>query len=884
VATQRRPEIRGRSRSLPGRSRELFSRLKRYQKGLILAALLLAIVGAGVFVYAYVKFSREIDARLGGTIFDNTSTVFASPTPIREGDPVSAADVAAHLRKALYSEGEPADKGSSTYGTYRLRGNRLEIRPGPDSYFHGGPVEQGPVAIEFSGKRVASIAALDNPATTPDRILLEPEAITTLFDQSRTKRRLVQYGDLPPDLINAILAAEDHRFFSHHGVSLWRMLGAAVADIRADDRAQGGSTLTMQLARNFFLTRRRTFRRKAEEVFLALLLEQRLSKQEIFELYANQVYLGQRGSFSINGLGEAADVYFGKDVKSLTLPEDALLAGIIRGPNLYSPYRASERATERRDYVLHRMEEDGFITPAQATAATQTPLHVVARNLEGSQAPYFVDMLKDQLLAQFSEHDLVSQRYRIYTTLDLDAQRAASEGVRDGMAEVDRLVHARKRRKDAPPEDPDQPQVALLALDPQTGEVRAMVGGRNYADSQLNHVLARRQPGSSFKPFVYAAALSTAVNGGQPVITPATILQDEPTTFEYEEKTYEPRNYREEYHGAVTMREALMLSLNSATVSLGQMVGYDKVRDLAVAAGINRELLATPALALGAYVATPLEIAGAYTIFANDGQYVAPRLILEVRDTSGRVLLRTPEERHQVLDPRVSYLMVNLMESVINNGTAYGVRSRGFSLPAAGKTGSSHDAWFAGFTSNLLAVVWVGYDDDRNVRLTGAQLALPVWTDFMKAAAGEPQYRDAQDFAMPPGIVTATVDLHTNPGATGDSVVTRTEYFIEGTEPQPASGGVAGVLSKIFHLGKSQDPPAAVAPPAAAPRGLGPTALTRNAKPAAQTEVAGGDTSATAADSGTDPKPRAKKGVFRKFLSIFKGGDRKKQAAESSQQ
>ena len=873
--------MRGRLRSLPGRSLGLFHRLKLYQQGLILAALLLMIVGVGVFTYAYVKLSREIDARLGGTIFNNASTVFASPTPIRDGDALSAVDVVAHLRKALYSEGEPGGEGSSTFGTYRLERNRLEICPGPDSYFHGGPVEQGPVVIAFSSNHVTSITPRDNPATRLDRALLEPEAITTLFDQSRTKQRLVRYADLPPDLVNAVLAAEDHRFFSHHGVSLWRMFGAAVADIRADDRAQGGSTLTMQLARNFFLTRRRTFRRKAEEVFLALLLEQRLSKQEIFELYANQIYLGQRGSFSINGLGEAADVYFGKDVKSLTLPEDALLAGIIRGPNLYSPYRASERAMERRDYVLHRMEEDGFITPAQAAAATQTPLHVVERNLEGSQAPYFVDMLKDQLLAQFSEHDLISQRYRIYTTLDLDAQRAASDGVRDGMAEVDRLVHGHKRAqrgKDAPPEDPNQPQVALLALDPHTGEVRAMVGGRNYADSQLNHVLARRQPGSSFKPFVYAAALNTAVNGSQPVITPATILQDEPTTFEFEDQTYEPRNYKEEYHGAVTMREALMLSLNAATVSLAQMVGYDKVRDLAVAAGINRELQATPAIALGAYVATPLEIAGAYTIFANDGQYVAPRLILEVRDASGRVLLRTPEERRQVLDPRVSYLMVNLMESVINNGTAYGVRSRGFSLPAAGKTGSSHDAWFAGFTSNLLAVVWVGYDDDRDVRLTGAQLALPVWTDFMKAATDQPQYHEAQDFEMPPGIVTATVDLHTNPGTMGDSVVTRTEYFIEGTEPQPASGGVAGIISKIFHLGRSPDAPAAAtAPRAVAPKAPYPAPPARNVKPAAPAGTPGVDNNVTAADSESVPKPRAKKGVFRKFLSIFKGGDRKKQ-------
>ena len=893
MAPQRRLETRNLSRSPRTRAPALFSRLTTLEQAVILGALLLVIVGMGLYTYAYTRFSGEIDARLSGEIFNNASTVFAGPTPIRVGDEVSAATLASHLRKALYAEGA----GSSTFGTYRLEGNRIEISPGPDSYFQGGPLEEGPVAIEFNGGRVASITALDHPERTLDRYLLEPEAVTTLFDQSRTKRRLVHYQDLPPDLVNAVLAAEDHRFFAHHGVSLWRILGAAAADIRADDRAQGGSTLTMQLARNFFLTHRRTFRRKVEEIFLALMLEQRLNKQQIFELYANQIYLGQRGSFSINGLGEAADAYFNKDVQSLTLAEDALLAGIIRGPNLYSPYKYPARAEERRDYVLRRMEEDGFLTPQQREAALKSPLRVAPQNLEGSQAPYFVDMLRDQLLSQFSEHDLLSQSYRIYTTLDLGAQRAASDGVRDGLVEVDRLVHGRKPRKGAPPEDPNQPQVALIALDPQTGEVRALVGGRNYAVSQLNHVLAKRQPGSSFKPFVYAAALSTAVEGPSPppnplggiapppggldqpanalplVITPATILQDEPTTFEYEGKTYEPRNYKEEYHGAVTLREALMYSLNAATVSLAQKVGYDKVKDLAMAAGINGDLLATPAIALGAYVATPLEIAGAYTIFANDGQYVAPKLILEVRDATGRVLWRSPEKRRQVLDPRVAYLMVNLLESVINNGTGAGVRSRGFTLPAAGKTGSSHDAWFAGFTSNLLAVVWVGYDDDRDVRLSGAAAALPIWAEFMKDAAKALPYHDAEDFTMPPGIVTATIDLHTNAGVPGDSVETRTEYFIQGTEPQQGpSGGVAGVISKVFHFSKSPPEPSAVAPlsPTSAPSGA---RLASTDPPPAERQ--GGD---VAEPNPEKPQQRpAKKGVFRKLVSIFKGGGHSKQ-------
>ncbi|PYU99146.1 MAG: penicillin-binding protein 1A, partial [Acidobacteria bacterium] len=578
----------------------------------------------------------------------------------------------------------------------------MEIRPGPASFFEGGPIREGPAVLEFHEGKLASISSLEDGSSL-EGYWLEPEVITTLFDQSRAKRRLVRYDDLPQDCVDAVLAAEDHRFFSHHGVSLYRILGAAVADIRADERAQGGSTLTMQLARTFFLSRRKTLSRKVEEVLLALLMEQRLSKRQIFELYANQAYLGQRGSFSVYGFGEAADAYFNKDVKSLTLPEAALLAALIRGPNLYSPYKNPKRAIDRRNWVLHRMSEDGLVSAADAERASKAPLQLAQQNLEGSQAPFFVDMVKDQLLAQFPERDLVSQSFRIYTTLDLDLQRAASDAVRAGMVEVDRELAKKKRPKGAPPPEPNQPQVALVTLDPHTGELKALVGGRDYGVSQLDHVLARRPPGSSFKPFVYAAALNSGVNGSQPVITPATILMDEPTTFTYEGGTYDPGNYKQEYHGAVTVREALNQSLNVATVRLAEMVGYDRIRKLAIDAGMNKDLLATPALALGAYVATPLEIAGAYTVFANDGQYVGPKFILAVNDVSGRNLLETSQTRRQVLDSRVNYLMVNLMESVINNGTAAGVRSRGFTLPAAGKTGTSHDGWFAGFTSNLLA-------------------------------------------------------------------------------------------------------------------------------------------------------------------------------------
>src|SRR5437870_2276891 len=579
--------------------------MPRWQRAFLLAGFLVVLAGATVFVYLYLHFSRLIDERMGGEVFNHASMVSSAPTPVSVEQPWTSEGVASRLRKALYSEGE----GAAGFGSYRVRGDRLEIRPGPASFFAGGPIREGPAVLEFHEGNLASISSLEGGSL--ESYWLEPEVITTLFDQSRSKRRLVKYDDLPQNCVDAVLAAEDHLFFSHHGVSLYRILGAAVADIRADERAQGGSTLTMQLARTFFLSRRKTLSRKVEEVLLALLMEQRLSKRQIFELYANQAYLGQRGSFSVYGFGEAADAYFNKDVKSLTLPEAALLAALIRGPNLYSPFKNPKRAIERRNWVLHRMSEDGLVSAADAERASKAPLQLAQQNLEGSQAPFFVDMVKDQLLAQFPERDLVSQSFRIYTTLDLDLQRAASDAVRAGMTEVDRELAKKKRPKGAPPPEPNQPQVALVALDPHTGELKALVGGRDYGVSQLDHVLARRPPGSSFNPFGYAAALHSGVDGSPPVITPATILMDEPTTFTYEGGTYDPGNYKQEYHGAVTVREALNQSLNVATVRLAEMVGYDRIRKLAIDAGMNKDLLATPALALGAYVATPLELAGA---------------------------------------------------------------------------------------------------------------------------------------------------------------------------------------------------------------------------------------------------------------------------------
>ncbi len=830
----------------------------RRQNLLITAGIFCFIITASVFTHFYVRFSSEIDARLSGQIFNRASVVFSAPTLITVGEDLTREEVAQRLRRALYAEG---DSGSRV-GTYTLEGDAIKIRPGAQSYFAAEPVKEGAATVGFKDGRVTYINSGEDEGAV-DHYFLEPEPITTLFDQSRTKRRLVRYQDLPPVLINAVLAAEDRRFNSHHGVNFYRIFDAAFKDVRSDERLQGGSTLTMQLARNFFLTPERTVRRKLAEMFLAMVLEQRLSKEQIFELYANEVYLGQRGSFSIDGFAAASAAYFNKDVKNLNMAEAALLAGLIRGPNLYSPYRHPQAALRVRNYVLREMTNDGFASAADAAEATAQPLGIAPQNIDATQAPYFVDMVKDQLLAQFSEHDLISQSYRVYTTLDPDLQAAASGAVRSGMEEVDREL-SRRHTKDTTPRDPNQPQVALVVLDPHTGEVRALVGGRDYAVSQLNHAMASRQPGSSFKPFVYAAALSSAVDGSQPQVTPATILTDEPTTFEYDDKVYEPRNYKEEYHGPVTLREALAYSLNCATVSLAQLIGYDKVRELAVAAGINDNLEATPALALGSYDATPMEIASAYTIFSNAGEYVSPRMISAVRDEFGtRNLLEPKETRRQVLDPRVAYQMISLMGSVLDHGTGAGVRSRGFTKPAAGKTGTSHDGWFAGFTTNLLAVVWVGYDDNRDIGLSGAASALPVWTDFMKTATALPDYQDVQDFTQPPGLVVASIQLPTLPGEPVPLAASSEELFIEGTEPH----GTVAVLnagksffSRILHLGEpaAQNVKSGAQPPAAAPL------VRSNPLPV---ESADSEPAAQQAQPGAGKK---KPNVVKRFFSIFK--------------
>ncbi len=743
--------------------------------GLLLCAAFLLAVGLTTTAYYYLRFSALINERLAGNIYQSTSQVFSVPRRIFAGENLSPSDLVNELRSSGYTES--AD--SRALGRYSVRGSTVEIHPSGQSYFRG----RNGLTVEFTGHRISRLRLTDS-GKQPVFAEIEPGLITNLFDVEREKRRPVHYQDLPKVLVKAVLSAEDKRFFDHPGLDMVRVLGAAWVDLRRGEKAQGASTITMQVARTFFFDSSRQWSRKIKETAMALMLEHRFSKEQIFELYANQVYLGNRGSFAIRGFGEAAASYLGKDVRELNLAESAFLAGIIRAPNRYSSAEQKpERAAEARDRVLDEMLKNKYISTAEFRGAHESPLHLVSPAVGGTVAAYFIDMVKDGLLERFPENDLTLQSYRIYTTLDLSLQQAAVNAVEWGMKNVDALLARRNARLRKRGEEVPLPQVALVALDPHTGEVRALVGGRDYAASQLNHALAKRQPGSIFKVFVYGAAFETGLNPGDLVLTPATTVTDEPTTFFFDGKEYSPNNYGEEFYGLVSLREALTFSLNVATVRVAEMVGYDKIVDLARRAGLNEDLQATPAVALGAYDATPMEMSEGYTVFANNGVRSIPQLFHSVIGPDGALVEESVPEHRAVLDPRVTYLVTNILEDVLDRGTAAGVRARGFSAPAAGKTGTSHDGWFAGYTSNLLCLVWVGYDDNRELRLSGAASAAPIWTEFMKKAVTLPGYRETQPFEPPDGVVSVTIDPKSGLLARPSCPDRREEVFVAGTEP-----------------------------------------------------------------------------------------------------
>jgi penicillin-binding protein 1B len=752
----------------------LFARflLSRWGKVFVIACILGLATAVGVFSYYYVKYGRMIEDKLAAGPFASTSLLYAAPRPVMVGDEGRLDEIATYLRRCGYTE-----SNSSRAGWYHMRPDAIEINPGPDAFDSEG------ATIKVDKGKVSQIISLRDH-TERTRFMLEPELMTNLFDRARVKRRVVKYDQIPQVMVNALLSAEDKHFFQHRGFDPTGIVRAVYVDVKQRRGGQGASTITQQLARTLWLGPERSWSRKIPETFITLYLENKLSKQEIFEFYANSIYLGNVGSFGINGFGEGSQAYFGKDLKMINLPEAATLAGLINSPRRRNPFYYPEEAKKRRNVVLNLMRENGQISQRDLERALEAPLGVTREAAESTDAPFFVDLVNQTLQDRFQDRDFQTNSYRVYTTLDMNLQHDAVAAVKEGIKETDDQWKRRNKKYGTNEENP-LAQVALICLDAETGELKALVGGRNYGVSQLDHALRQRQPGSSFKPFVYAAAFTKALQGGPDALTPASTVVDEATTFYFEDQPpYEPNNHGGKFNGIVTLRYALAHSLNIPAVKVAEATGYDNVAKTARAVGLNINIKPTPSIALGAYEVTPLEIAGAYTVFANNGDRLKPTFIKTIRDQQGADIFEETQERKHALDPRVAYLVENMMEEVLRSGTGADVPYRfHFTLPAAGKTGTSRDGWFAGFTSKLICVVWVGFDDNRDFKLEGARSALPIWAAFMKSAHNHREYHNVHAFSAPDGIVTADIDPESGQLATANCPKTRSEVFLAGTQP-----------------------------------------------------------------------------------------------------
>ena len=777
----RNPRVVSYVQSQPSFLRRLLRRLLSLP--VLLPLVFISAIVVGILIYYWTVFSGRIDNLLAGEVYTRTAGIYAAPKQLRDDEAVSQADVIAFLKRAGYVEtSQQADLGR---GRYSVNGTTLDVEPS-DAASVDGVRQFQRVRIQFtnSGKAISSLTDLDGRGRL-QRVWIEPELISSVTGRERAKRKVVGFGDLPPHLVKAITVTEDRSFFEHYGVNIRGIIRAFIRRYDADPTSpiarQGGSSITQQLVKNLLLSPEQTWRRKISEAYMSIILETRLSKEKIFELYCNQVYMGQQAGFSIHGFGEASSAYFNKDVTTLTLPESAFLAALIRSPNRYNPYTKPETATARRNQVLDSMLEAGVITQEEAKNAKAAALQVVPSRgrIDVSDAPYFADYVQNQLGDMIAGAG-VAEHLRIYTTIDMDLQRAAYAAVTKQLAALDKIQAKRF--------EPGTLQAALIAMNAKTGEIVAMVGGRDYSKSQLNRATdAYRQPGSVFKPFVYATALNTAYDPVPRVITPATTYMDEPKTFTFDNQEYSPGNFGESYRNApVTLRDGLVHSLNVVTVEVAMEVTIGRVMSLAAKAGLPRPPRAYPAMALGTSEATPLQVASAYTAFANLGTRVSPIAINRITTGTGVTIAAPTAQTSEVLRPDVAYVMTSFMKDVVNRGTAAKVRARGLKGPLAGKTGTSRDGWFAGYTPDLICAVWVGFDDGSQLGLTGANSALPIWADFMQVAlAQHPEWEG--DWEMPTGIEQVEINPNTGQLAAPEDTEQRVELFINGTGPNTIS-------------------------------------------------------------------------------------------------
>lgn len=721
-------------------------------------------------------------AHLPDPVLTSPTRIFARTPVLTIGQETDRAFVEAYLERLGYTADTDRRVGP---GEFRLESRRWVI--GRRAFRHGFAVNPpGTIVARLGfGGRIARLE--DESGRRLRRASLEPEPIGLIeaptgarsADGSREDRLPVRLSSVPHQLIDAVLTIEDQRFYEHQGLDYRRIGGAAWANLRALRVVQGGSTLTQQLAKSLYLSPRRSLIRKMREAAIARRLERRHTKDEILEAYLNEIYMGQSGAIAIHGMGRAARHYFGVDITELDLPRAALLAGLIRGPSLYSPFRRPETATDRRNLVLAMMRERGLISEAEQAEAREAPLGLgrAPRPLTGPR--YFLDHLT-RSLEKDSELGAAGSGLAIFSTVDMRLQRAAESAITRTLASLEsRLPAASGSGRTA--EEVGRPEAALVALDPRTGEILAMVGGRDYGTSQYNRaVSARRQPGSAFKPIVALAALAESEHS----LTLATLLDDERLEIETPQGPWRPVNYTGEFRGPVTLREALEQSLNVPFARLGLAIGPERVVATAQRLGIETPLLAVPSIALGSSEVSLLELTRAYGVLAAGGYRADSKAWLGILDAEGEITAQARVTGSRAFGAAESYLVTSALEGVAERGTGRSLRELGYAGPVAAKSGTTNsfrDAWFVAYTPTLAVGVWVGFDDGGGLGLTGSRAALPIVARFLIDAVGPEGMTGpygSHGFEAPQGLEMGRVPI-----MAGGFDGCRSEIFLTGTVP-----------------------------------------------------------------------------------------------------
>lgn len=763
IESMPRPRKSSKKKKAPKRS-------NRLSRKAILLGLAAALIVLSVTSFLYVD--RRIKRILSNPHAESPPAVYAEPYFLANGTAIAEQALRSELQNRRYRE---TTNTPSNPGEYKFSNDSVEIINRDFVHPDGQTRQTAHVIYSLSDQ---SVKAADG--SPMQGFWLEPEVVSYLgvgeFRASKDK----SFDEIPKHIKQAFLAIEDERFYSHHGLDFFGIARAIVKNIMALHIVEGGSTITQQLAKNILFTSQRSITRKFLEIPAAISLESRLTKDEIFERYLNEIYMGQEGSVAIHGIAEGAATFFGKKLEELTLAESALLAGLVKAPIGYSPRRHPERAQKRRNLVLDKMAQLELITAEQAKRAKQEKLTIIQEVLHERNAPHYVAALTQTLAQDLGLDQAGLTGISIYTGIRSNYQHCAEEAVSWGLKRLE-AAHAKLKSK------PASLEASLLAIEPFSGKVRAWVGGRDYSHNQFDHVVqAKRQIGSTMKPFVYLTALDERLNDYK-VATPLTILPDEPMKISLVTRnSWVPENYDHKYDGDMTLRFALENSRNLPTVYLAQRVGIDAVWRTAMRFKIAPTLPQVPALALGAADTNLISLVAAYGALANGGIYVAPRIYLSAVSEAGEVVSTSPVEETRIVDEAPVYVLTNILQGVIERGTAKSIREMGYTGQAAGKTGTSNDtrdAWFIGFTPNLTVGVWLGFDDNSKTGLSGGQGAAPIWAKFMQCV--DP-YLAPSDFVPPQGVTFTDVDIQTGERATEacpQSSVTK-EVFVRGTEPR----------------------------------------------------------------------------------------------------